>query len=148
MGDNLKKLDPEQFEREQRLLFEYGEIERTAVNSGSRYGTLTKQLNPGDPTPSVATEFLNFLAGCHETRPELEEAVWTLVCKYRRRMLRQETATPNGVDASYFDLKATVARFEDGVATAEEVESAKARHAAATDGLTVYKPISHERNLG
>lgn len=44
----------------------------------------------------------------------------------------REAVSVNGFDSTYFDLKSALARFEDGLASAAEVEAAKARHAEAT----------------
>lgn len=135
MSDKLTRIDPEQFEREQRLLFEYSDISDTSKHSGIRYGTLTKQLNPGDPTPSIATEFLAFLFGCRATRPELEEAVWALVSRYRRQMFAEGSdgkTCLSTFDATYHELKAVIARREASQATDADVEAARERHIEST----------------
>lgn len=60
----------------------------------------------------------------------------------------REAVTVNGFDATYFDLKSALARYEDGLASAADVEAAKARHAEAAARVTVYKPEAHLSNLG
>lgn len=60
----------------------------------------------------------------------------------------REAVSVNGFDATYFDLKSALARYEDGLATSAEVEAAKARHAEAAARVTTYKPEAHIQNLG
>lgn len=60
----------------------------------------------------------------------------------------REAVSVNGFDATYFDLKSALARYEDGLATAAEVEAAKARHAEAAARVTVYPASAHMANLG
>jgi hypothetical protein len=150
VASKLNKIDPEQFEREQRLLFDYGDIEKTSRNSGIRYGTLTKQLQPDNPTPSIATEFLNFLAGCYETRPKLEEDVWALVCWWRRRMLPAES---DGADVGEAmeacgNFVRVAARREDGHRTPEEFERARQDALDTLERVTIYPASADLRSAG
>ena len=150
MPDKLTKIDPEQFEREQRLLFDYGDIEKTSVNSGIRYGTLTKQLQPDNPTPSIATEFLNFLAGCYETRPDLEEKVWALVSRYRRQMLgtKSDEGDLGEAIAACGEFVSVAVKSEDGLRTPNELEAARLNVLDTIERVTVYPQSAHTNNLG
>lgn len=148
--DKLNKPDPEEFEREQRDLFQYSDISDTSKHSGIRYGSLSKQLNPSDPTPSIATEFLMFLFGCRMTRPELEERVWALVSRHRQRMFpaapRRDAVGIGDALRTFGDLCAVSAELDDGLCPPEKFEEAKQRHIDTAERVTVYKPINHLRN--
>ena len=149
MADKLTRIDPEQFEREQRDLFDYGDIEKTSRHSGIRYGTLTKQLQPDNPTPSIATEFLNFLYGCRATRPELEERVWALVSTYRRRMVgAKEDGDLGEAIAACGEFVSVAAKREDGLRTQEELEQARLSVLDTVERVTVYAPGADLRNVG
>jgi hypothetical protein len=148
--DKLTKIDPEQFEREQRDLFDYGDIEKTSHHSGIRYGTLTKQLQPDNPTPSIATEFLAFLYGCRMTRPELEERVWALVSAYRRRMVgaKFEDGDLGEAIAACGEFVSVAVKSEDGMRTPEELEAARQSVLDSVERVTVYPASAHTGNLG
>jgi hypothetical protein len=146
----MPKIDPEHFEREQRDLFDYGDIKQTAHHAGFRYSTFTKQIEPENPTPSIATEFLMFLYGCHETRPELEAKVWALVCQARRNMLpREDESSEIGeAIAACGNFVSVAARSEDGLKTPREVEAARQDVLSTVERLAIFPLKSHIGNLG
>lgn len=145
-----QKIDPEQFEREQRDKFDYGDLKQTAHHGGFRYNTFTKQMEPENPTPSIATEFLNFLYGCHMTRPELEAEVWALVCRARRGMFPSEEAENDLGDAiaACGDFVGVATRFEDGLRTPEELADARRSVLESFEKGTWYPPSADLGNLG
>lgn len=120
MRDNLEPPDQEQLEIELRDLFKNGDIRKVSANARVPYGTLTKQLNPNDPTESVVYEFLMFLFGCARTKPELEEAVWRLVLRHRPLPM-------DALEAASENYRAARANYEDGLATREQLEDARSR---------------------
>jgi hypothetical protein len=128
--DKLSPPDQESVERALRDLFEYGDMRKVSAYARIPYDSLTKQLNPENPSAeSVVFEILMFLYGCAQHRPELEEAVWNLLVRFRPHRM-------SSVEAAVKNYEAMRVAREEGHATEEQVESAReyAAQVLASDG--------------
>jgi hypothetical protein len=128
--DNLQPPDQEELEKAVRDLFKDGDIKQTSRHSRIPYGSLTKQLNAGDPTESIPYEFLMLLYGAEKAKAGLGDALWALISRMRPRRV-DKVGCAGALDAAYHNLKAVLAEREDGLCDAEKVEDAKSRLAEA-----------------
>jgi putative lipoic acid-binding regulatory protein len=127
VGVRIKAPDQEQLEGEIHQLFKHGEIKELAPEVRVHYDTLRKQLSPNNIEESPAYSFLYFLYAAFKVRPELAEDIWQIVNKYRPRR-EERPATSNALDATWYDLKAVLARREDGLAHEDDLRRAVEAH--------------------
>jgi hypothetical protein len=88
----------EDVEKELRDKFQTGDITSVAAWLGCDRTSLSRQLNPEEPQPSVVFEVLRFLDSCQRVRPELFEDVAGVILDFINS--RRSQATPQGIEFS------------------------------------------------